>query len=296
MKSKIIKTTKGLVYTIGSKKLKSLLNYRRNDLALIALHGGPGYPHDYLTNLFTLESSLPVLLYDQYGCGRSEKVKNINTLCVNDYIQELEEIRKFYKIDKLILYGHSWGTILALEYYIKYPDRVASILFVSPCISLPFWTKDSLYYINKLPPEDQKIIEEANKSYRYNSPKYLEIVDEYYKLCVFKERPKPEILYYCDQNSSAEVYGRFWGINEFTVTGILKNYDATHLLKELKVPSVFIAGEFDECLEETLKNYSSMTPNSTFQIIKGARHFPNLENPNELFPIVKDFLKNSLNR
>ena len=234
MKERILKTTKGYVYTLASRKLKSLLNYLGSKLALIALHCGPGYPHNYLCNLSKLEELLPIVFYDQIGCGQSDKIENINIFQINDFVDEIEEIRKFYKIEKLVLYGHSWGTILALEYYLKYPENVDSIIFVSPCISIPQWVEDSKFYINQLSLDDQNVIADANLNYRYNTPRYAEVVEEYYKLCVYRERPKPDILNYCDQKSSAEVYGRFWGINEFTVTGLLKNYNAIEKLKILQ--------------------------------------------------------------
>ena len=45
---------------------------------LVALHGGPGIPHQYLlphTRLVT-ERAIPVILYDQIGCGKSTHLKD----------------------------------------------------------------------------------------------------------------------------------------------------------------------------------------------------------------------------
>src|SRR5919108_2570883 len=40
---------------------------------LLVLHGGPGFPHDYLEDLAGLaDRGRPVVFYDQLGCGRSD--------------------------------------------------------------------------------------------------------------------------------------------------------------------------------------------------------------------------------
>lgn len=42
-------------------------------IPLITLHGGPGIPHDYLfpISLLLVDYGIPVVMYDQIGCGRS---------------------------------------------------------------------------------------------------------------------------------------------------------------------------------------------------------------------------------
>lgn len=42
-------------------------------LPLLAVHGGPGLPHDYMTALARLANEREVIFWDQLGCGRSER-------------------------------------------------------------------------------------------------------------------------------------------------------------------------------------------------------------------------------
>ena len=42
-------------------------------IPLLCLHGGPGFPHDYLEELEGLGDRRRVLFYDQLGCGRSDR-------------------------------------------------------------------------------------------------------------------------------------------------------------------------------------------------------------------------------
>jgi proline iminopeptidase len=118
--------------------------------ALVMIHGGPGYPHDYLQGLSSLSDIIPVLFYDQLGCGRSDRVSDISLWKIDRFVEELEALRRFYGLEKLILHGHSWGTIVALEYTLRYPDIVTGLVFESPCISIPLWLKDSSVLLSKL--------------------------------------------------------------------------------------------------------------------------------------------------
>jgi proline iminopeptidase len=40
---------------------------------LLLLHGGPGFPSQYLEPLAALGDERPVIFYDQLGCGRSDR-------------------------------------------------------------------------------------------------------------------------------------------------------------------------------------------------------------------------------
>jgi pimeloyl-ACP methyl ester carboxylesterase len=75
------------------------LYYRRfgnGDSVLVALHGGPGMPHDYLAPLAELAGDdLTVYLYDQFGVGRSDMPTpgDFDRYTVDQYKNELEKIR-----------------------------------------------------------------------------------------------------------------------------------------------------------------------------------------------------------
>jgi len=70
----------------------------RENIPLLALHGGPGVPHDYIENLADLASDTRrVILYDQLGCGRSDKPDDTS----------------LWRVDRLsrnsVLYAASWA-------------------------------------------------------------------------------------------------------------------------------------------------------------------------------------------
>jgi proline-specific peptidase len=94
---------------------------------LVALHGGPGVPHDYIENLVDLASdSRCVILYDQLGCGRSDQPDDTSLWRIERFVEELGIVRGELGLDKIHLLGQSWGGMLAIEYALTQPHRNTS--------------------------------------------------------------------------------------------------------------------------------------------------------------------------
>ena len=81
-----------------------------------------------------------------------------------------------------------------------------------------------------------------------------------------------------------------WGPTEFTATGTLKDYDRLAELKEVKVSTLFITGEFDEARPSTVRYFQSLVPNSNFVLIECAGHSTVHDNQDHTIGEVKDFL------
>lgn len=96
---------------------------------LIAIHGGPGNSSDYMVSLEELQSDeIAVVTYDQRGAGRSSEPSEGFALL--KYVEDLEAVRKAVGSEKVHLFGHSWGGIVAMRYATIYPQRVKSIILM----------------------------------------------------------------------------------------------------------------------------------------------------------------------
>jgi hypothetical protein len=96
---------------------------------LIAIHGGPGNSSDYMVSLEELQNDeIAVVTYDQRGAGRSSEPSEGFALL--KYIEDLEAVRKAVGSEKVHLFGHSWGGIVAMRYATIYPQRVKSIVLM----------------------------------------------------------------------------------------------------------------------------------------------------------------------
>ncbi len=78
--------------------------------------------------------------------------------------------------------------------------------------------------------------------------------------------------------------------SEFNVTGVLKDFDRTNRLGEIKIPILLMCGEFDEATPETVKYYHSLITDSKFVVIKNSAHETMNDNPEENNKAISDFL------
>jgi proline iminopeptidase len=100
---------------------------------LVAVHGGPGNSlNSILPDLEPLAKNRTVIYYDQRGGGSSELVKDPEKLSIRKHIEDLETVRKFFKLEKMTLLGNSWGGLLIGYYAAAHPDRVERMVFHAP--------------------------------------------------------------------------------------------------------------------------------------------------------------------
>lgn len=100
---------------------------------LVAINGGPGLTSNYMLDLETLVSTgCAVVTYDQRGLGQSSHPNDPDSpesYSLQKYAADLEAIRNEIGVDRIHLFGHSFGGIVAMQYAVDYPDRVASLIF-----------------------------------------------------------------------------------------------------------------------------------------------------------------------
>src|SRR5213078_2648065 len=81
---------------------------------MLTLHGGPGFPHDYLECFedFVPQHGITFYYYDQLGAGNSDHPDDPSLWTVDRYREEVEQVRKGLGLDHFVLFGSSWGGML----------------------------------------------------------------------------------------------------------------------------------------------------------------------------------------
>jgi proline iminopeptidase len=257
---------------------------------LLLLHGGPGATSYYLNPMASLGQERPVIFLDQLGCGRSETVIDTSMMTVDHFVEQLEEFRKGLGLEEFYLYGHSWGTMLGVDYYFKYPEAVKAMILASPALSVNRWTDDANRLIAALPDSIQNLIELHTTSGTFESTEYQHAVGVYYLKYLARRQPWSADLDSAFSNLNHEVYSYMWGPSEFTALGTLKTYERSDQLHKIKVPTLFITGEFDEATPATVEYYQSLIPNAQMSVISGSGHITMHDNPDENNKVISEFL------
>ncbi|WP_373519997.1 proline iminopeptidase-family hydrolase [Aquiflexum sp.] len=264
---------------------------------IILLHGGPGGTSLGFEPLKELGYDGPIVFLDQLGSGRSSAITDTSLMTIENYVEQVESLRNHLGIKDFVLYGSSWGTMLGIDYYLKYPDEVKAIIFSSPLFSTDSWIADADTLIATLPDSVQQVIRYHESINEYDHPDYHEAVKLYYSLYVTrKERPKIDRSY-LNLVSGKEIYKYMWGPSEFTSTGTLRNFDRLEQLGKISVPVLLFTGQYDEARPSTVQYYQSLISDATFREIPDAAHSTLNDNKEETLKVVMKFLErvNSLN-
>jgi proline iminopeptidase len=284
--------TEGFVQVTGGKVWYQRHDKNTNNAPVIVLHGGPGSSHWSLQGLKELAEVRPVILYDQLGCGNSDRPNDPTLWNIERFVEEVRQLRDGLGLNEFHLLGHSWGTTLAAAYYLNYPEGIKSIIFSSPCLSAPRWAEDQKRNLKKLPIEIQHTIEECEKNGNTDSEAYKEATKIFnnHFVCRLPESERPIFLKEGSKYKNSEVYNIMWGASEFDVAGNLKNFDCTQELHKVEVPTLYTCGRYDEATPESTEYFSSLTPNSKFHVFEKSAHMPYIEETDEFMKVMKDFL------
>lgn len=253
---------------------------------LVTLHAGPGYPSVSLSPLEVLGADRQVVFYDQLGCGNSDRPNDPDLWRIDRFVVELEMLVEALKYDEVHLLGHSWGTVLAVEFYMAHPGRVRSMTLVGPMLSTRRWMADCERLIAELPPKLVAIHRDPHAT-----EEEIETLNtEFKKRHIFRLDEQPESREQAAEGFGEQVYKTLWGPNEFTPVGRLVGYDRTKDLDKIEVPVLYMCGRFDEATPESTDYYASLTPNAEVAVFERSSHNSFLEQPDEFMERLRVFL------
>ncbi|HUF52327.1 MAG TPA: proline iminopeptidase-family hydrolase [Dehalococcoidia bacterium] len=258
---------------------------------LLVLHGGPGSGHDYLEPLEALGDERPVVFYDQLGCGRSDIPDDASLWVVERFAREVQAVREGLGLERVHLYGQSWGGFLAIEYLTDRPEGVVSAVLANTAASSKAFEREARLRVAELPPATQSAIETCEAGADYESAEYRAATIEYYQRFVCRSLPWPDFVTRTVANSEASpTYKYMWGPSEFTMTGTLASWDRTADLGKIEVPTLVICGEHDEAAPSLSEEIHRGVAGSELAVIPDASHLMHIERPEAVFARVREFL------
>ncbi|MEO1043782.1 MAG: proline iminopeptidase-family hydrolase [Pseudomonadota bacterium] len=258
---------------------------------LLTLHGGPGGTSCGFQVLSSLGDERAVIRYDQLGTGRSGRPSN-NALWQRDrFVEEIDALRGALGLDEVHLLGHSWGGALAAYYYLETDGKgIRSLILSSPLISTQQWIADTNELRTLLPDDVQAAMRKHEAAGTTDSAAYRAAEQAFNEQ--FVTRGDPVEAYACpDAPWNPSIYNQMWGPTEFHATGSLQDFDLTERLTDIRVPTLFMTGEFDEARPETIKLYAAMVDGARFEMIPGVAHASASRAPDVYRALVREFIE-----
>jgi proline-specific peptidase len=257
---------------------------------LLCLHGGPGFTHYYLEALEVLADRRQVIFYDQLGCGKADRPDDVSLWTVDRFVEELAQVRAALGLDRLHLFGSSWGGMLAMQYVLdRRPDLVSLVLCGSPA-SMIRWVTDCDELLAAQPAEVRDVLREHEAAGFTGCPEYQAAMLAFYREHVCRMKPFPAGLERAFAEAGYQVYNHMNGPSEFTVTGTLKTWDIMDRLSEIQARTLLVGGRYDECRPEHMAEMHRRIAASQHEVIEDASHLCFAEQTETFAAIVNKFL------
>jgi L-proline amide hydrolase len=262
---------------------------------LLALHGGPGSTHHYFTPLEALASERPVVLYDQIGCGKSDRPTDIEW-SVDVFRDEVVALREQLALERIHLLGTSWGGMLAQEHVLSGATGIVSLILSSTLANLALWNEEQSKLKAQLPAEVVEVLDRHEAAGTFDDPEYAQAMVPYFDRHFYRgPLPRPE-LDAMDKGRAPDVYRAMQGPNEWMTTGALRGWDTRDRLSEIDVPTLVIRGAYDMCTAPVAAELVDGIPGAREVVLEQSSHTPVLEETDRYLQVVGEFLRDAERR
>ena len=258
-------------YKVWTKKIGT------SDLKVLLLHGGPGFSHDYFECMesFLPDANIEMYYYDQLGCGNSDRPDDASLWTLERYLEEVDEVRQGLGLTDFVLFGHSWGGILTIEYALKYQHQghLRGIVVSNMSASIDSFLAYAQRWKRTLPEDVQKEVDKIEAEGDWENPRYMDIMmKDLYPKMACRIQPWPEPLMRAFRLHNETIYVQMQGHSEFVVTGNLKGWSSWDRLPQIQLRTFLIGAQNDEMDPEDCKKMAQLIPKAKFAICPDGSH------------------------
>jgi len=293
--------TGGKYYTVNGAKLWTVTSGTGSD-PLIIIPGGPGGNHlSYrVFDSLTIGTNIQVIYFDAFGRGKSDTAKDAKEYSLDRDIEDIEGLRKAMHLDRISLLGHSYGSLVAQGYAVKYGAHLSHLIIADGFHSFVMWQENDDNSNHEIKTNYPEVWEELMKIREAGAISSDQLHQDIYgqvpygflyaynpeKFTGRRSKPYPNPF-------NAKLYYQMVGKDgDFIVGSDIGNFDFRQQLKDLKMPVLIIAGRYDRVAVPWMQvKYKTYCPQAKFVMFEKSGHNPQVEEPGKEFPLIKDFLK-----
>ncbi|MEX1336637.1 MAG: alpha/beta fold hydrolase [Candidatus Limnocylindrales bacterium] len=258
-----------------------------NGTPLVLMHGGPGADHWTMQPFRRLSDHFTLVFYDHRCNGRSTGAA-VETMTFDDLTADADALREALGFERWAVLGHSFGGHVALEYALRYPDRLSHLVLLDTSADSR-WSRDNA----------PKLVAERG----YGADK-AELVRRWFH-GEFEAREMTRILMrlgsiynpHTTLLGSARMLFHGWRTKLrpealiFAGRVLLDGWTVVDRLDEIRTPTLVIAGHDDFVFPpEAQQELASAIPGARLELIERAGHNPHDERTSEVMATVRDFL------
>ena len=274
---------------------------------IVLLAGGPGQSCDALK--FThrlLRGSGQLVFVDNRGRGRSEAPADAASYTLENDVKDVEAVRRDLGADKIIVYGHSYGSLVALSYALTYPGHALAVITTGALHGAKVWQERNIDMVKillerKYPKRWARIVELHDNGRLTGDPRVQSLLADLDFYLYNSETPWRFFPQFPNPGKrtnfyNVDVYLAMAGPDpEWKIGGTMKNVELLPRLSEFKGPALIIGGRHD--LISPVINQIEIAdalPNARLVIFERSAHLPFEEEPLRFLSVVSEFIRDAL--
>lgn len=246
-----------------------------NNPMLVFLHGGPGSDYRNGLNVKQLaDEGYYVIFYDQRGSGLSKR-HDKNMYSIQLMIDDLSEVIKYYRktpTQKIFLFGHSWGAMLAAAYVNQYPMAINGVILAEPGGLNKKLLDDYGEMSRKI-----KLFSEATSNLLYID-QFLTGKENQHEILDYKLGVSSGFSYAKGNKEGISGPSPFWRIGTTVLESLAdiaenEGFDFTTNLSQYKTKVLFLYGELNQSYGLSFaQKEAAFFPNTAIAEVKGTGH------------------------
>jgi proline iminopeptidase len=270
-------------------------------LRLLLLHGGPGATHEYLEacDSYLPAAGIEYYYYDQLGSAWSDQPDEPALWDLPRFVEEVEQVRSALGLerDSFVLYGQSWGGILAVEYALKYQQHLKGLVISNMMMDVPAYNAYAEeVLIPRMDPAALAEIRELEDAGDFENPRYMELLTEqHYVHHVLRmpvdEWPNPVKRAFAAINPA--IYVSMQGPSELGISKHAKlvNWSRFDELGTVNVPTLVIGAGHDTMDPAHMEEVARRLPKGRYHFCPDGSHLAMYDDQAVYFSGLVSFLK-----
>jgi proline iminopeptidase len=269
-------------------------------LKVLLLHGGPGATHEYLE---ACDSYLPAAgveyyYYDQLGSARSDQPDDESLWDLDRFVDEVEQVRVALGLDRenFVLYGQSWGGILAIEYALTHPRALKGLVISNMMADVPAYNRYADEVLKPAMDQDAlREIEALEASGEIDEPRYEELLDAHHNVHHLLRMPLeqwPEPVTRSFDHINPVIYRSMQGPSELGIASDAKlaQWSRFDDLSSIELPALVIGAEHDTMDPAHLREMAQRLPDGRYLHCADGSHLSMYDDQRVYFDGLVEFL------
>jgi proline iminopeptidase len=271
------------------------------DLKVLLLHGGPGSTHEYLEacDSYFPQAGIEYYYYDQLGSGFSDQPHEPSLWELDRFVNEVEQVRQALGLDRenFVLYGQSWGGILAMEYALAHQEHLRGLVISNMMASAPAYTAYAEQVL--MPAIDPDVLAEIQgleAAGDTDNPRYMELLvphfyEEHSLRMPADQWPDPVRRGFAHINP--EIYVSMQGPSELGMSAHAKlaRWDRVEDLPRIEVPTLVIGARYDTMDPAHMEMMAQRLPRGEYLYCPEGSHMALYDDQEVYFAGLIDFLQ-----